>query len=249
MSQTKILAHRGSSAYRPENMLEAFQLAIAQGADGIEIDVQFSKNGEIVVAHDEKIDRVSNGQGYIKDYSLTELKAFDFNQKFPEQDRAEIPTLRELYSLIKDSKLTVNCEFKTTEVLYPGLVKATIKLAEEFELTDRILYSSFNHYSLKEAKAISPKSEIGLLYELAMVDPWLYAQHVGAEYIHPPYQVIQHLPETVKACHEAGIGVNVWTANDSEVMKAMFEAGVDSIITDKPDLALKIRQEFEEKKA
>lgn len=82
--KTKVWAHRGASAYAPENTLEAFRLAAEQKADGVELDVQLSKDGELVVIHDETIDRVSNGSGYVRDYTLEELKRFHFNRLHPE---------------------------------------------------------------------------------------------------------------------------------------------------------------------
>ena len=92
--KTQVWAHRGASAYAPENTLEAFKLAAGQGADGVELDVQLSRDNELVVAHDETIDRVSNGSGYIKDHTLRELKKLRFNRLFPEYRDAAIPTLR-----------------------------------------------------------------------------------------------------------------------------------------------------------
>ena len=106
--KTQVWAHRGASAYAPENTLEAFRLAAEMGADGVELDVQLSRDGELVVAHDETIDRVSNGTGYIKDYTLAQLKKLSFNRLFPDFKDARIPTLKEVYELLKPAGLTVN---------------------------------------------------------------------------------------------------------------------------------------------
>ena len=95
--KSKVWAHRGASAYAPENTLEAFRLGAEQGADGVELDVQLSKDGQLVVIHDETIDRVSDGHGYVRDYSLEELKKFVFNKTHPEYADARIPTLGEVY--------------------------------------------------------------------------------------------------------------------------------------------------------
>ena len=89
---TKIWAHRGASGYAPENTMEAFRLADEMKADGIELDVQLTKDGEVIVLHDEKIDRVSNGRGYARDYTLAELKKFRFSKTHPEYKDAVIPT-------------------------------------------------------------------------------------------------------------------------------------------------------------
>ena len=113
-------------------------------------------------------------------------------------------------------------------------------------MSERVIYSSFNHYSLQQMKKIAPSAKIGLLYELGMVDPWVYANYVGAHAIHPHYYVIMALPETVQRCHENGVQVNVWTVDDPEAVRQMLLCGVDGIITNRPDIAVKCRQEMGE---
>lgn len=109
---TEVWAHRGASGYAPENTLEAFALAAEMEADGVELDVQMSRDGYLVVVHDERIDRVSNGSGFIRDFTLEELKGFLFNKTHPEYKDARIPTLREVYELLKDTPLKINVELK-----------------------------------------------------------------------------------------------------------------------------------------
>lgn len=236
-----IQAHRGASAYRPENTLEAFSLAIEQKTDGIELDVHLTKDGYVVVAHDERLERVSNGTGFIIDHTLAELKQLSFNKLFPDQPACRIPTLDEVYALIKPSGVMINIELKTTEFLYPGLAEKLIRLEREYSMSDRVLYSSFNHYSLLELKQFNPEAKTGLLYALGLVDPWVYAKYVSASAIHPAYQVIAALPETVSHCHENGVMVNVWTVDDPKVITYMFQCGVDAVITNKPDVAYSCR--------
>jgi len=239
--KTVIQAHRGASFCLPENTLEAFSLAVEQGADGVELDVQLSKDGEIVVAHDERLERVSNGTGYVNDLTLKELKSLDFGKLFPGGKAYRIPLLSEVFSLLKPSNLTVNIELKTTERLYPELPQKLIALAEEYAMSERIIYSSFNHYSLKQIKTLDPKAKIGMLYDFGIVDPWVYANYLGAEAIHPHYYIIAALPETVEHCHEHGVMVNVWTVDDPQTVKLMLKCGVDGIITNKPDIAAACR--------
>ena len=239
--KTLIQAHRGASAYRPENTVEAFSKAMEMGADGIELDVHLSKDGEIVVAHDARLERVSNGKGYINDYTLKKLKSLDFGKPSPNDHVCRIPTLSEVFSLVKPSALTVNVELKTTERLYPDLPRKLLNLAGEYAMGERVIYSSFNHYSLKEIKTLDPSARIGLLYELGMVDPWVYANYVGADAIHPHYFVIAALPETVALCHEHGVKVNVWTVDEPDAIKLMLKCAVDGIITNKPDIAAACR--------
>ena len=241
---TRIQAHRGASAYRPENTLEAFALAVEQGADGIELDVHLTKDGYIIAAHDETLERVSNGTGYINNHTLSELKKLNFNKAFPEQPACIVPTLDEVYSLIKDTALTLNIELKTNELSYPELPEKLVKIEHEYKMNGRVIYSSFNHYSLAALKKINPDAKTGLLYSTGMIDPWVYAKYVSADAIHPHYSVIAALPETVANCHENGILVNVWTIDKPDILNYMFKCGVDAVITNKPDIALECREKF-----
>jgi glycerophosphoryl diester phosphodiesterase len=252
--KTHILAHRGASAYLPENTMEAFSLAIEQGADGFELDVHLTKDGEIVVAHDEKLERVSNGNGFLNDYTLDELKSLDFGRlQNHEQEKHiyRIPTLAEVFSLVKPAGLTLNIEMKTDERIYMELPEKLAALTKEYSMEDYVIYSSFNHYFLQLIKKIEPAAKTGLLYDLALVDPlgapigsppWVYAKYTGAYAIHPNYRIIAALPETVAKCHENGIKVNVWTVDDPQIIKLMLEYGVDCIMTNKPDIAIACRE-------
>ena len=247
--KTLIQAHRGTPFFCPENSLEGFSLAVKQGADAIELDVHLSKDGEIIVAHDARLERVSDGAGYINDHTAEELKSLALLK--PGSDAAagdaavcRIPTLKEVFALIKPTALEMNIELKTTERLYPQLPEKLIALADEYGMADRIIYSSFNHYSLLQMKQLRPASRTGLLYELGMVDPWVYANYVHAYAIHPHYFVIAALPETVKRCHENGVKVNVWTVDDPQAIRQMMQCGVDGIITNRADIAARCRDEM-----
>jgi len=240
--KTYIFAHRGASIRCPENTLEAFSAAVELGADGIELDVHLTKDGEIVVAHDERLERVSNGTGHINDHTLKELKVLDFGILFGDLEKADgtvyrIPTLAEVFLLAKKSALKLNVELKNTDRFYPELPGKLLTLAKQYEMEELIIYSSFNHYSLMQLKKIDPSAKIGLLYEFGMVDPWVYAKYVNADAIHPHYSIIAALPETVEYCHENGISVNVWTVDDPDAIKLMLKRGVDTIITNNLEVA------------
>lgn len=234
--KTQVWAHRGASAYAPENTLEAFRLAAGMGADGVELDVQLSRDGELVVAHDETIDRVSDGTGYIKDYTLEELKAFTFNRTCPEFKEARIPTLREVYTLLKPSGLTVNVELKTGIILYPQIEEKVLKLTAEMGMEDRVIYSSFCHYSLVRLKELAPEVKTGLLYSDGWIDVAAYGKHrVGVDALHPALYHMQD-PELISSAREQGLAVHVWTVNEAGYMEQLARLGIDAIITNKPDL-------------
>lgn len=241
MSTPKIWAHRGASSEFPENTILSFQQAIRQGADGIELDIHLTRDGEIVVAHDEELERVSNGTGTIAEHTLAELKELDFSKTHPECGVQRIPTLAEVYRLIRTTELTVNVELKTAPVWYPDIERKAVEQTERFGLSERVLYSSFNHYSLLKLKQYAPTAPIGLLYAIGLVDVWLYGDHIrtltgSAPAQHPHYAMLQ-LPDFVKNCHDLGQQVNVWTVDGSELVRQAAAAGVDGIITNTPGAA------------
>jgi len=237
--KTLVWAHRGARTEAPENTLEAFSLAVEQGADGIELDVHMTADGEIVVAHDDTLERVSNGTGPIAAKTLAELKELDFSKGFPRYSPARIPTLAEVFDLIKPTGLTINVEIKSGITVYDGIEKKLVRLAEMCGMSDRILYSSFNHYSLMILREIDPKVRIGLLYNEALIDPHLYAQHVRADAIHPYYPTLM-VPGSIEGCKKSGILIHPWTVNDRSAMRNLIDAGVDALITDVPKVALEM---------
>ena len=184
--KTKVWAHRGASGYAPENTLDAFRKAVEMGADGIELDVQMTKDGELVVIHDETIDRVSNGKGWVKDYTYEELKKFNFNKTHLEYTKEEIPTLEQVYRLIKPTNLTINVEIKTGIVFYPGIEERVLELTERLGMKERVIYSSFNHYTIRKIKELDPQAKTGMLYEDGIIDAVDYAcDVVKADALHP----------------------------------------------------------------
>ena len=235
----KVWGHRGASGYAPENTLEAFELAARQGAHGVELDVHFSRDGEIVVTHDEAIDRVSDGSGLVRDMTLSQLKRFAFNKTHPEYANARIPTLREVYELLLPLGLTVNVELKTSRVPYPGLEAACIELAAKMGMTQRVLYSSFNHYSVARVKEIDPSLPCGLLYGDVPCRPWDYARSLGMDALHPDF-VSLSFDDTCREAHALGVRVHPWTVNREEDIRACLAMGVDAIITNYPDAALRV---------
>lgn len=240
-----IMAHRGASGYAPENTLEAFELAVKMGAYGVELDVHLTKDGELVVAHDETVDRVSDGSGRIADMTLKELKALHFNKTFPEYTDARIPTLGEVFDLLGPAGLYINAELKNSLIDYPGLERKTVELAAKKGILDRILFSSFNHYSMLRVKDIDRSLYCGLLYEATLVEPWKYARALNMDALHPHFsEVLVPGGECGKA-HEYGLQVNPWTVNSEDDIRSVIEAGADHIISNYPDRALKILSDMQ----
>lgn len=239
-----IYAHRGASGYAPENTLEAFRLAMDMGADGFELDVHLSRDGELIVMHDETVDRTTNGTGRIMDMTVSELKALDACNGMEKYKGVKVPTLAEVFSLIQGTKLLINCELKTDNIQYPGIEEKCLKLAEKMGVENRLLYSSFNHYSLMKLKALNPNAPTGALYSNAIYQPWDYVRPLGIENIHPHWGNL-YLPGLIEGCLNAGVGINPWTVNEETVMKLCIRHGI-GIITNYPDKALSLRAKNEE---
>ena len=238
--KTYVWAHRGASGYAPENTLEAFDMAAKMGADGVELDVHFTKDGEIVVCHDEKIDRVSNGQGSIPTYTYAELLNFDFGYKFYGEVRGiKIPTLAQVYELLKDTDLVINIEIKSAD---PTMPARCIELAKSFGMFDRTLISSFNHFQLVRSREADPSVMIAPLYSFNMVRAWDYCGFLQADAVHTHFNQVILDNSYVENCHNNNVRVHVWTANTETDMANMIEAGVDAIITNFPDVAVEVRK-------
>ncbi len=234
---TKVFAHRGASGYAPENTLEAFQLAVEQGADGVELDVHLSRDHQLIVTHDERIDRVSDGSGLVCSMTLKDIKKQLFNKPHPEYTQARAPTLEEVIDLLSPTGLRINIELKNSRIPYEGLEEKCIQLVEKTGMGDRVIYSSFNHYSLQLIKQINPKAVCGLLYDCCFIRPADYLKTAGLDAMHPHYSDLLINPEAYRRVQDQGGLVHVWTVNDDRDMRKVVDQGADILITNYPDRA------------
>ncbi len=239
MRKPLIIAHRGASGHRPENTLSSFQYALEMQVDGIELDVHMSKDGHLIVCHDETVDRTTNGKGFIKDLTLKEIKELDAGSWFhPDYANEGIPTLQEVLELLENKDILINIELKNGPIFYRGLEKETIELLKKYQLHNQAILSSFNHYSLLEVKRIDMHIKTSILYMAGMVAPWVYAQYVGVEGIHPYFPSL--IPPVVEDCIRNGLMVNPFTVNDEFHLQQVSAMGVTGIITNFPDRAKKV---------
>ncbi len=241
----KNFAHRGFSGNYPENTMLAFRMACeTPGCDGIENDVHLTKDGEVVIIHDETLDRTStDGKGFVRDYTYEELKKFDVSFRFAGQcEPQHIPTLREYFELVKQYDIITNIELKTGIFEYPGIEKKVWDLIQEFGLKDKIIISSFNHFSIRRMKELCPDLKCGLLTETWLLDAGRYTKNCGAECLHPIFYNMTE--EVVAEVKSHGIEINTWTVNEEEDIRTMIRRGVDSIIGNFPDRVTRIRQEM-----
>lgn len=237
----KIVAHRGLPHVAPENTLASFKAALALDIDGIETDIQATKDGELIICHDELLNRTTNGHGLIKNHTLRELKSLSAGAWFGKNYRDEkIPTLREFLELVKGRDLLINLELKTGIVFYPDIEKKLITMINEYNLSEHVIVSSFNHYSLLTCKEIAPHIKTGILYEGALVDPWDYAEKIGASALHPYFPFVTS--QMVDTAHFHSLMVNPYTLNETDEMKQMIAFGVDSIITNYPERLISIKK-------
>ena len=244
MKKPLIWAHRGASAYAPENTLLAFQKAIDLHADGVELDIQLTKDDHIVVIHDEWIDRTSTGNGWVKDLTLAELRQFNYNRTHPEYEHADIPTMEEVLDLFKGTDLTIDIELKTGVVFYDRLEEKILALVRDKGMEHQVNYSSFNHYTCKRIKELKPDAEVGFLYMDGPIDMPQYAKKHGMDAINPWVPNLQY-PHLAEDCHKEGLMINVWTVDEKDQIEACIKAGVRSIITNHPDTTRKIVEEYD----
>ncbi|MCJ8011326.1 glycerophosphodiester phosphodiesterase [Paenibacillus sp. KQZ6P-2] len=227
-------AHRGSSKICPENTMAAFRKALEQGATGIETDVQLTKDGQLVLIHDETLERITSGTGWVKDHTLKELKNLDAGGKFDSAFQDErIPLLDELLELVKDTETIVNIELKNGVILYEGLEQKVIDRVRAFNMSERVVISSFNHYSLVLCKKLAPEIRTGILYMEGLYEPWEYAKTIKADALHAYHYAV--LPEFVQGAKTSGMVYHPFTVNDVKEMQRLLQAGVNGIITDYPD--------------
>lgn len=240
---TKILAHRGASAYAPENTMPAFELAEKLGADGLELDVQFTKDREIVVIHDSTVDRTSNSVGRVADLTLGELMKLDFSNGVAGFEGVKLPLLEEVLGFVAKEGLFLNIEIKefSSDEGRFAINDRLMELEKRYGLSGRIAYSSFHHGALRDLKNRFG-APTGLLYDCYLVDVWDYAAMAGADAIHPHYRLLDR--ETAAGCEGAGLAIRPWTVDGEDDLKAMFRLGVDSVITNRPDVALSVREKI-----
>jgi glycerophosphoryl diester phosphodiesterase len=236
-------AHRGASCEAPENTLAAFLLAAELEADGIELDVQLSKDRELVVIHDFVLETTTDGTGPVRERTLAELKELDAGIRFdPIYAGQQIPTLQEVIDAV-GRRLLLNIELKTTSRRDDGLAEGIVRAIEDNHLLDRAIVSSFNPLALRRVSKLNPWIPIGLLYSpnmpLPLRRPWV--RHLlELDAIHPHHSMVDD--KYVPWARERGYRVNTWTVDDSGKMWQLMRQKVDIIITKRPDLLRQILQ-------
>ena len=236
------LAHRGFSGYYPENSRVAFEAAVEKtNCDGFESDVHLTKDGRVVVMHDPMVDRTSNGTGYIKDHTYEELLQLDIGSwKGEEFAGQRIMTWLELLDFCKQTKKVVNLAIKDYEVFYEGLIEKVLREVEQMQMQDMVFLSSFNHLSMEACKRMNPEVKTGLLYDKPINNPEVYFSQTISDNIHPRWCLLQYQPHLAQVFRALGRGINTWTCNTEADVQDMIDLGVDSIISNYPDMSGKL---------
>jgi glycerophosphoryl diester phosphodiesterase len=223
------IAHRGASGTFPENTLSAFRAAIAAGADMCELDVQLTRDGAVVVIHDDTVERTTDGAGEVAELTLAELKRLDAGAKFKGGaiKGEQIPTLDEVFSATS-GKCGLNIELKAG-----GLEHQVAQIMNARNAFGDSIVSSFNWEYLKTIQQIDPLIRIGLLTDDKPVDLMMNAVAMRAYAITPHSDIVT--AELCTAAHQRSLKVYTWTVDQESKMCALIEAGVDGIMTNYPE--------------
>ncbi len=229
-----IFAHRGCSGRYPENTMLAFEQAVAAHADGIELDVHFSKDGKLVVIHDEQLFRTTGKEGRVEDYTLDELVRIQAGRVFADKfGHTPIPSFEQYCQYIRDKDIITNIEIKANLQYYEGIEEALSDAVKKYALSEKVIFSSFNWLSAVTIRRLNPHIPCALLFEDRSIRHLAYqAKALGFDFLHPDFRLIDE--EMVDECKQVGIGLNVWTVNDQETLDKLDHWGVDGIITNYP---------------
>ncbi len=233
MSRPLIIAHRGASAYAPENTLAAFVLALDQRADMIELDVQRSADGELVVFHDATTERWNGQPIPTNACTLAELRALDIGGE-------RVATLAETCAFARQTGITLNVELKQ-----PDIVAQTVALLHDYGIAQQTIISSFYPLALRELLRVAPDIRRGYLMgnrtyrpdvRMRELWPFLALRQIQAAAWHPTYE-LPLVQQVIPLVRRAGYAVHVWTVDDPALMQTLAECGATGIITNRPDVA------------
>jgi glycerophosphoryl diester phosphodiesterase len=221
------IAHRGASGRFPENTLRAFEAAIAAGVEMCELDVQLTRDGELVVIHDDTVNRTTNGTGTVRAMTLRELKTLDAGSKFGAQFANErIPTLEEVLTLVsRRCGLNIEIKARGAESKLCALIGA--------HLIDPILVSSFDWDVLTHVRRVASEIPVGLLASRSPSRLLAAAVKMKADAINPRFDMVTE--EFCVAAHQRGMRVYAWTVDALDAMQKLIAYGVDGIVTNYPE--------------
>jgi glycerophosphoryl diester phosphodiesterase len=235
--RTLVFGHRGAKAYAPMNTLPSFELALEQVADGIELDVRLTRDGAMVIMHDDQVDATTDGEGHVRDLTLAEIQALDAGAWFDEKFRGtRVPTLDEVFETV-GKRTRINVEIKAEAIRVEGIETQVADAIQRHNLARSVIISSFNPLTLRRFRRAMPEVLIGFLYSPETL-PFVPHLMIGL-----PHEAKNPYHEMIDAAYmrwakAAGYRVNTWTVNDAARAVQLRDLGVDCIITDAPDTIL-----------
>jgi glycerophosphoryl diester phosphodiesterase len=236
-----VIGHRGAMAYAPENTLASFEEAVRRGADLIEMDVQLSQDGKIVVMHDTSVDRTTDGSGVVRDLPWKKIQSFDAGVWYgPDYAQENVPSLEEVITRFRHRKSTNRhslgfvIELKTIKGSGGSLADAVVALLGREDFMERCIVISFDAVALQEVRAAHKSLPTGLLFNEESEEGRIaQAKAIGAQAIFPRKTWIT--TRGVAAAHKAGLTVGTWTCNTKNEMERMITCGADALVTNFPD--------------
>lgn len=250
----RIFAHRGAAGDYPENTMLSYQKALEAGADGLEIDVQLTSDQQVVVVHDETMERLFGQEKAIKDCTLAELQQLSFYQlqeKYPKYTEnwevLRVPHLIEVLNFVEEYHLALNIELKTSQIRYPGMVKKVLALVSEHAPTAEIIYSSFHYPTLAEVKRRNPAAEVCWLTAFPISGIEAFIQPLGLTGLHLHKNLVLEGAVVLDNLEKAQ-AVRTWTVNEPAEARKCWALGVEAIITDYPAKMVALREELAQSK-
>ena len=219
-----LTGHRGAAELEPENTRLSIQKAIDLGVDQVEIDVHLTRDQHLVVIHDATVDRTTNGQGAVADFTLEEVKRLDAGKG------ERIPTLQEVIDLVR-GKVVLQIELKG-----PDTAEPVVRTVEQNNIENEVLLTSFVHERLREARQLNPSLALGALWSNPPADACEQAIDMGAEAIHIQYQNID--AQLVQKAHAHGLMIRAWNPDTVEEIQRVIDLGVDAVGSNRPDLLI-----------
>lgn len=234
-----VFAHRGANSFGPENSLTAFRKALELGCDGVELDVRFTADEEVIVFHDRNTLRLTGVRGKIRQMTLDQIRRLRLRQNsFPPE---KIPTLREVLELL-DDKLHIIIEIKKEIFVRNRFEEKVLRILKEFGMERRVTISSFNPFVLKKFAHLNGHLELGFIYSHRRSTLILNGQNISS--LHSRFTLITN--HYLRKLKQRGKKIIVWTVDSAEDMRDMIRKGVDGIITDKPELYFEVVKELKQ---
>lgn len=238
MSKPLVIAHRGGSKLAPENTLAAFENALALGADGFELDVHPTRDGQLVVIHDDDLDRTTDGSGPVHQQTYAELQSLDAGQWFGDKWTGQrVSRLEDVLALLgPQTRLILEIKHPDRYPRYDGIEELVVQRLRHAQRIEQSVVICFEHRTLATVRKLEPALATGLLYAFPIdLDE---IEDLGVSYLGPYYKLVT--PTFVERAQNQGYKLNPWTVDEPEDLHRLLTAGVDALTTDRPDLLLAI---------